>query len=75
MRDAQLGVEVAERLVEEQDLRPDDDGARQRHPLLLAAGELVRLLALVASQPDQLEHLGHRAVDLADAPWPWTRRP
>jgi hypothetical protein len=34
---AQLGVEVAERLVEQQDLRPDDQRAGQCHALLLAA--------------------------------------
>ncbi len=36
---AQLGVEVAERLVEEDDARLCHDGARQRDALLLAAAE------------------------------------
>ena len=36
---AQIGVEVGERLVEQQRLRFDDQRARQRHALLLPAGE------------------------------------
>ena len=40
---AQLLVERAERLVEQQELRPLDQAPRQRHPLPLAARELVRL--------------------------------
>ena len=36
---AQIGVEVGERLVEQQRLRLDDQRARQRHALLLSAGE------------------------------------
>jgi hypothetical protein len=38
---AQAGVEVRQRLVEEQQAGLDDDGARERDPLLLAAGELL----------------------------------
>jgi hypothetical protein len=45
---AQLRIEVAERLVEQQDLRLDHQAARQRDPLLLAAGQLVRQPVLVA---------------------------
>jgi hypothetical protein len=40
---AQLEVEVGQRLVHQQEPRPLDDGARRRHPLLLAAGQLARL--------------------------------
>ena len=40
---AELLVERAERLVEEQHLRPLGDGAGERHALPLAAGELVGL--------------------------------
>ena len=39
-RDADLGVERRERLVEQQHLRPRGEGAGERHALLLAAGEL-----------------------------------
>ena len=38
---AQRGVERGQRLVEQQDARPDRHRARQRHALALAAGELV----------------------------------
>ena len=40
--DAQLGVEVGQRLVEQQHLGLDHDGAGERDALLLAAGELRR---------------------------------
>ena len=52
---AQLEVERAERLVEQQHLRVVDQGARQRHPLLLAAGELGRLARGEARQLHQLQ--------------------
>ena len=42
-RHAQLGVEVAERLVHQEDARVAHHGARQCHALALAAGELARL--------------------------------
>ena len=38
--EAELGVEVGERLVEEEEPRLADDGAGERDALLLAAGEL-----------------------------------
>ena len=38
----QPGVEVGERFVEQQHVRPDDQRSRQSHALLLAARELVR---------------------------------
>ena len=40
--EAEVLVERAERLVEQQDLRVDRERARKRHPLLLTAGELPR---------------------------------
>ena len=40
---AQLGVEIGERLVEQQDLRLDHQRAGQRDALLLAAGKLARI--------------------------------
>ncbi len=39
---AQLGVEIGQRLVEQEDFRLDHEAARERHALLLAAGQLVR---------------------------------
>jgi hypothetical protein len=40
---AQLGVEVGQRLVEQEDLRLAHDGAAHGHALALAAGQLARL--------------------------------
>jgi hypothetical protein len=63
---AHLDPELGSRLLSgssNRDLRLEHHGTGQRHPLLLAARELVRLLALVARQPDQLEHLAHGARD------------
>ena len=54
---AQLEVERAERLVEQQHRRPVDDGPGQRDPLLLAAGELGRLAPGQVAQLDQLERV------------------
>ena len=54
---AELEVEGAERLVEEQHVRPVHERAGERDPLLLAAGQLVRLALLVAGEVDELERL------------------
>ncbi len=54
---AQLDVERAERLVEEQRGRPVDESARQRDALLLAAGELPRPAALEAFERDDAQQL------------------
>src|SRR5258708_2798261 len=53
-------VEVARWLVREEDRRPRDEGAGDRDPLLLAGRELVRAMALLAGQLDEVD-------DLADA--------
>src|SRR5205823_5101940 len=57
---AQLRVEVRERLVEEQDLRLDDERARHGDALLLSARQLIRLPVAEAGEPDELQ----RVVDL-----------
>ena len=54
-RDAELGVEVRERLVEQEDLRVADDGAAHGDALALAAGELARV---AAEQRREAEDLG-----------------
>ena len=52
---AQPGVQVRQRLVEEQDRGIGRQGAGERHALLLAAGELVRVPPIQAVEPGQLE--------------------
>ena len=59
---AQLGVQVGERLVEQQDVRPRHDGARQRHALLLPAGEFARPPLLEAAQAHHVQRLGDAAL-------------
>jgi len=60
---AQVGVEVAERLVEQQRLGLDHQGARQRHALLLAAGKLPRIAVGQRLQPRRRQDTGEPAVD------------
>ena len=69
---AQLDVEGAERLVEEQRRRPVDERACERDALLLAAGELPRPPPLEALEPDDVQDLedslrGARGAGLASA--------
>ncbi len=61
---AQLLVERGERLVEQQHARTLDQRARQRHPLALAAGQLVRLARGETFELDQRQHLGDARRDL-----------
>ena len=61
---AQLLVERAERLVEQQDGGAGDEGSRQRHALLLAARELAGIARAVARKLDEGEGLGHPPGDL-----------
>ena len=56
---AQLGVQVGERLVHQQHLRLHHQRARQRHALLLPAGELVGRAVLQPGQLHQLQHTRH----------------
>ena len=52
---AGAAVEVAGRLVGEHQRRLADDGPRDRHPLPLAAGQLVRPVAEPVPEPDPLQ--------------------
>ena len=61
---AQLGVEVRERLVHQQNARLDDKGAGQRNALLLTAGELVGLALGEVSDLHQLQRLLNAGTDL-----------
>ena len=57
-------VEVAGRLVGEQQRRVVDEGAGDRDALLLAAGELVGVVVDLRLQADEAQDLGHLAADL-----------
>ena len=59
--DAQLGVEIGERLVEEEDLRVAHDGAAHGDALSLAAGELARAALEEVVEAEDLRRLAHRA--------------
>ncbi len=61
---AHLGVEGGERLVEEEQARRGRERARQRHALLLPAGELHRIFVLLVGQADEGEQLVDPALDL-----------
>ena len=63
-RAAQLRVERAERLVEQQHGRVEDERAGQRDPLLLAAGQLTRPPLRERGHLDQVESLVHAAFDI-----------
>ena len=54
---AHAGVERAERLVEQQHLRLDGERAGERHPLALAARELVRVALAEVREPDEVQQL------------------
>ena len=54
---SELQVESAERLVEQQHLGTVDQGPGEGDALLLAAGELGRLLARLGLELDEVEHL------------------
>ena len=62
---AELEVERAERLVEEQERRAVDQRAGEGDPLLLPAGELGRLAVGQVPQLDQVEPVGHPRGDVA----------
>ena len=66
-------VERARHLVEEHQPRPGHQRPRDRDPLLLAAGQLVRARARPVAQPDPLEHRQRRGLGLSRA-MPCTRR-
>ena len=65
--DAYLRIKRGKRLVEKKRLRFRREGARERHPLLLAAGELVGVAIGNVGQLDQRQHL-------VDAAFPVARR-
>src|SRR5688572_1843502 len=64
--DARLRVEVARRLVGEQDRRVRDERARDRHALPLAARKLVRQVIRAILEPHALEHAFRFGFALAE---------
>jgi hypothetical protein len=64
---ANLRVECAERLVEQQHARLMRESSRERDALLLAAGQLARQPLVVAVQRDELQQLGASAAALGAA--------
>ena len=72
---AQLEVQRAERLIEQQDLGPIDQGAGQGHPLTLAAGELGGLAVAVGTQSNRLQRLARRGSRRSAWPTLATLRP
>ena len=62
--DAQLGVEVGERLVHQEHRRLADDRATERDALALAAGQLLRLAIEQLLELDGLGRLVDPALDL-----------
>ena len=58
---AELGVKGGEGFVEQENLRPTNQGAGKSDTLTLAAGELVRLAGLEAGQGNEFEGLEHPA--------------
>ena len=59
--DAQLRVEVRQRLVHQEHARLADDRAAHRDPLPLAAGQLPRLALEVVDKTEHRRHLPHAA--------------
>ena len=56
---SQRRVQGREGLVQQDQGRLHRQGPGQRHPLLLATGELIRVATIEAAQSDHLEQLGH----------------
>ena len=63
--DGGLGVEVAGRLVREQQRRVADERARHGDALLLATGELIGVVVDLGAEADHAEDLRDLAADLA----------
>ena len=61
---AQLGVEIRERLVEQEDLRIAHDGAPHRHTLTLSARELTRIAVEEGRHVRYFRRAPHARLDL-----------
>ena len=65
----QLGIELAERLVEQEHLRPPTDGAPERHALPLPARELARIALEMVGKAEDARHLTHPLGNLGRDAW------
>ena len=73
---SELSVEGRQWFVQKQHRGPVDDGAGQRHALLLAAGHLVNTTCGEATKADQFQRLDRATVDLAAVdPWATLAKP
>ena len=61
---AELGIEVRERLVEQEHLRAPRESASQGDTLAFAARQLARLAREVRHEPQEIRHLMHPALDI-----------
>ena len=66
--DRRLGIEVAGRLVGQQQRRVVDERARDRDALLLAAGELVGIVVQLGREAGEAQDVGHLLAHLAARP-------
>ena len=57
-------VQLAGRLVRQDEARGLDQGPRDRHPLLLAAGELVRAVTQALGQAHPAQHIDRLSPEL-----------
>jgi hypothetical protein len=71
---AQILVERAQRLVEQEHVGVEHEAARQRHPLLLAAGQLARVAVGEPKQAHQLEHALGACLDVGSRKAPHLER-
>ena len=62
-RDTQLGIQVGQRFVKQQDTGFQDQCSCQSNTLLLAAGQLVRHTAFHALKADKLQDVGDLFLD------------
>ena len=62
---AQIGVERAQRFVEQHEARRHHQRAGERHALLLATGNLMHTAAFHAGEADEIDDLPYAPVDVA----------
>jgi hypothetical protein len=61
---AQVRIEAAERFIHQHKDGTRSQGARQSDPLTFPAGQRMRIPFRQRQQPDEVQHLPHRLLDL-----------